>query len=632
MNGVKEHNIFELLGSAEKNLRKLMQRTVEAYPLEWIVVHEALQNARDAIQKSKVKEGKISITMDLSEQKVTVVDNGQGFPHDITLLGIGGTDKDKDDWKIQGHQGVGLKAVLLSTDRFVVESVIDGSKWVVTCEDAYRYLEQPTNLMEQPVVSVNAANGTLVTYRFPEKYVSEFLKLIHEYSKQVHDNIAANDIDKMLVALAWYFRSYSYAADVNRLQGFKDIKSIKIVVDIQRGEHVPPEFEGELRNLLGASRNLHIEFGNKHWDIRDAVGLIAKRKPRPSIVDYDIPDGGKFPTFNENIIWTKTFTSKDGYKTLLSNSGLREPPRPESYESLFERVLGITVCIGDLKKIRALLIENPRHFIAAQGIPSSHLIRDPTRGGELTYNRNIHFIINVDARLNYGKQNITDTRLLHDISEFYTDAYRATLKNISKSIVGTEVVDAGAGSYAEKDEDIDKNILARDHLPLDFLSLKREPKDENAVIALFYELTGRGHLEDYYTYSLHGKSRYDGRMIIKHSGMTKLPKPHTDQDLAVIEFKQRTSLLIDDFENDKKISKEIHLLIVWENDFSESTGYQVVDIEYTPDDDRRFPKVRHCLKDKMTGWHIQMLILKDVVAEIARSLKTAETSSKHGEK
>jgi len=622
VNGVKTHNIFELLGSAEENLRRLMQRTVEAYPLEWIVVHEALQNARDAIQKSTVERGTISIKMELSEQKVTVVDNGRGFPPDITLLGIGGTDKDRDDWKIQGHQGVGLKAVLLSTDLFIVESVVDKSKWVVTCNNAYRYVKEPVTLVEQPIVSVEAPNGTTVIYRFPWKCVSEFVKMIYEYSKQVSDNIAENNLDKMLIAIEWYFRSYSYAGDVNRLQGFGDIKPIKIVVDIQSGDSVPSEFEGELRDIFVASKNLHVEFDNKHWDIQYAVNLIPAGRPKPSIVDYDIPNGGKFPAFNENIIWTKTFTNKDGYKTLLQNSSLKEQPDVEYYESFFGRILGITVYIGSLLKVKELLIENPRHFVAADGIPSSHFIRDPTKGGELTYNRNVHCIINVNARLNYGKQNITDTRLLHIISEFYTDAYRATLKNISKSIVGTEVVDAGAGGYAERDKDIDIDILTRDPIPLDFLSLKREPKDENAVIALFYELIGRGYLEGYNTYSLHGKSRYNGRIIIKHSGMKELPEPQTDQDLAVVEFKQKTSLLIDDFENDRKNSREIHLLVVWENDFSDNPGYQVVDIKYTPDDDRRFPRVKHCLKDKMTGWHIQMLILKDVINDIAKEIET----------
>jgi hypothetical protein len=100
-------------------------------------------------------------------------------------------------------------------------------------------------------------------------------------------------------------------------------------------------------------------------------------------------------------------------------------------------------------------------------------------------------------------------------------------------------------------------------------------------------------------------------MMIKHSGMQTIPTPQVDNDLAVVEFKQSTKGLIDDFENDKKIAKEIHLLVAWENDFDENTGYQVVDIEYTPDDARRFFGVKKCLKDKMSGWHIQMLILKD---------------------
>ena len=114
-----------------------MTRTVEAYPPEWLIVHEAIQNARDAIQKCDLPEGLIDVTLDLSDQAVSVRDNGCGFSHDILLLGIGGTDKENADWTIQGNQGVGLKAVLLSTSDFKLESVRAKRKWTVTCKEAY---------------------------------------------------------------------------------------------------------------------------------------------------------------------------------------------------------------------------------------------------------------------------------------------------------------------------------------------------------------------------------------------------------------------------------------------------------------------------------------------------------------
>ena len=123
-----------------QNIRKLLQKTVDTYPLEWKVVHEILQNAKDAIQK-RGEAGRIDITLDVSSQSVSVTDNGRGFPFDLDLLGIGGTDKDEEsDWRINGNQGVGIKAVIFSTSSFKLNSVTEGMRWQAWIDNANAYL------------------------------------------------------------------------------------------------------------------------------------------------------------------------------------------------------------------------------------------------------------------------------------------------------------------------------------------------------------------------------------------------------------------------------------------------------------------------------------------------------------
>jgi hypothetical protein len=73
--GLKEYNIFDLVGKTKENLRKLMSRTVEAYPVEWITVHEAIQNARDAIQKCTLPQGEVDVSLNLDNQTVKVTDS-----------------------------------------------------------------------------------------------------------------------------------------------------------------------------------------------------------------------------------------------------------------------------------------------------------------------------------------------------------------------------------------------------------------------------------------------------------------------------------------------------------------------------------------------------------------------------
>ena len=80
-------SFVDLLNVAD-NLRKLATLTVETYPNPWKVVHETLQNAKDAIRRAN-HPGKIDIVLDVTSQPVTVLDNGTGFPIDDSLWDSG---------------------------------------------------------------------------------------------------------------------------------------------------------------------------------------------------------------------------------------------------------------------------------------------------------------------------------------------------------------------------------------------------------------------------------------------------------------------------------------------------------------------------------------------------------------
>ena len=164
----------QLLNGA--NLRKLAARTVETYPTAWKVVHEALQNAKDAVRRSK-RKGNISILLDVAEQRVTVRDDGDGFPRNIELLGFGGTDKDTDDdWALNGRQGVGLKAVILSTSVFTIDAITSEGQWGVKIKDADKFIGGGEPVFEITELQENSGPlGTTVSYAFSDPLVSEFV-------------------------------------------------------------------------------------------------------------------------------------------------------------------------------------------------------------------------------------------------------------------------------------------------------------------------------------------------------------------------------------------------------------------------------------------------------------------------
>ena len=165
-------------------------------------------------------------------------------------------------------------------------------------------------------------------------------------------------------------------------------------------------------------------------------------------------------------------------------------------------------------------------------------------------------------------------------------------------------------------------VLSRPTLANNLLNFKRVPRDENALIAIFFELLGNAHLTGYHFYSMSQKATYDGRAAIKLSNMAEVPIPSTDSDLKNVEFKLEVSDLIDDFEQDVKSPSEIQLVVVWNDTIKANiTDYQVLDIDHTSDADRRIDgveKVLHCKRQNRT---IQMLVMQEFLHEFVVSDK-----------
>ena len=266
------------------------------------------------------------------------------------------------------------------------------------------------------------------------------------------------------------------------------------------------------------------------------------------------------------------------------------------------------------------LLGPPRQFIAANGVPTVHVLSGPTRGGEASYvANNIHFIANIAARLNYGKQTIANPRLVGLVSQFFDDAVRATLKNVASSIVGLQIGTSTADDI-EVQGAYETNILQREELAGGALSFKRVPHDENALIAIFSELLGRGYLTGYHVYSLSQRSRYDGLAAMKLRNQDSVPIPTTDADLQNIEFKLRLRDLVADFEDQAKSPADISLVVVWDPNLPpEITDFEIVDIEHTQDADRALDGVNYCLHCKREARFIQLLALRDVIDRLSHS-------------
>jgi hypothetical protein len=601
----------------EENLRKLAGRTVETYPTEWRVVHEALQNAKDAIRRGN-RPGTIRIELDVSRQSVTVSDDGIGFPPDRNLLGFGGTDKDDDpDAGIAGRQGVGLKAVILATSAFRLSSVHERQSWTLRIDNADTYLQgaDPDFDMSDPVPSEEPP-GTQLEYEFRNTPVTEMLTdVLAQHLEDVDDALAVDRLERLKFALEIYFRSYTYAGDVNALLGVLPGPEIRVVLVIRSTGAPTGQLHSDLADQL-ETNPIEAEFPAKHWDVEEAVARTARGRPRATVLSQVLPPGGSLGRYGESYLYVGKLATDAGYRGLLDNPNLRRPIDALQYQRLFEQLRGVYVAIGSRAVLERYLGGAPRQFIAADGTPSAHVLPGPQRGGEATYvANNIHFIANVDAKLNYGKQTIPNPRLVGQVASFFADAVRATLRNVAISIVGSQLTTSTADDLEDRLM-TEQDVVARPLLANGHLYFKREPRDEDAVIAIFFELIGRGFLSGFEFYSMSQKARYDGRAAISLVGESSVPVPQVDAELRNVEFKVDLMSLIDDFEHEYKLPQDIQLIVVWNDALrADVVDYQVVDIEHTEDADRRMDGVEKGLHCKRQQRMVQMIVLSDLVRD-----------------
>jgi len=621
-------------------LKHSIEKTVETYPNEWIVIHEALQNAIDAIQRSGKSQGHVKILMDLDNETVAVEDDGEGFPFDISLFGFGASNKDPSDYRISGEIGVGIKTVIASTKDFelwatyIDEKTGTLKKWHCIITDGYRFLKGlkddiDINYDDPVEVDKEGETGTKVKYSFPEgeRRVLEFLlrQIYDGYFSigRIHDDLAKDITDKLKLAIEHYFRTTGYAANVNNLLNVYSSVPTEITIAISCGTNSLKLLPEEFRKIFKNKGLLTVTFRNTYWDVEEVIN--RSKKPRPALIGYPTKtpfpgEGGYIGSYNTNFIYVQKFTEWSEIQKLISNPRSRPPPDPSYYKTYFERyVAGIYLVVGGREALRKYLLDFPRsRFIAASGIPSSHDIHTPTDVGGLGYINNICFIVNIKQKLTYGKQTIKNPWLLGRMYEFFKDAFRATLTHSAQCISGRVY------EYPPILVTSPTEVISRPDLNLPISKIKKIPQEEVELIALFFELVGRGYIKDYDIWALSTREPYDGKVLIHYEGISINP-PHSDKDLNNMEFKVYLSDLIDDFETGRKLSSDLHLIIVWEDDFDEKYPTGHLSYEVIPAESSILLKeyslkhVNKVLRDRRIGTEIPILEIKQIVEDIRSS-------------
>ena len=114
---------MNFLTPTNNNIRKSIRDIDDCYANDWDVLAELIQNAVDAINETKKKNGKIIIEVNCQNNSITVEDNGIGIEEEILpdLLRPFSTNKENKEGAI-GEKGVGLTFAIFQTNLFTIQS------------------------------------------------------------------------------------------------------------------------------------------------------------------------------------------------------------------------------------------------------------------------------------------------------------------------------------------------------------------------------------------------------------------------------------------------------------------------------------------------------------------------------
>lgn len=603
-------------------LRTSAKNQLDSYAEEWIVIFEAVQNALDAVED--VKNPKVRIIFDIADNRVSIYDNGKGFPPDKNFFGLGkGSKFNLNRPSIRGEHGVGIKMVILCSKQFELITRSANKLWYARFDDGYEFLDQKEfeyfDEDYQEVERLPEEFNTLVEYSFPPSEskplrvvsVRNFIRnLLQDYATVTPFELYTKRKARTPLYVEHYFRTHSYTGDVNRLFDNKKPAQIEIVIKKDSSlsdSQISKTYPSYLVEYWQETPT--IKFPSKYWDLTE---LYDNPTNKGFLSEDMLRSFNPNRKFGDSRLWVLKITDKKQMKDLLINPDVTDYYPSNHFDVLInKRITGIYIIVGSASKsgkynINKMLLGKPNQIIAADGVLTTNQIRTPKRGRNQNYLNNIHFVVNINERVNYGKQGVKNPKLLSDVYLYFEEIYVKTLVDLAVSVAGKQ-------SKAPALDDPEVVVTELPDLKGN-LSIKKAPWHESTLIAILYELIGKGLISGIETYHLSSFDQYDGKVSIIQPRSKSFKKIHRDADLLNVEFKIKLIDLIDDFENGVKDMADMALAVIWEQGLPTGTSkYHIIDLEMSKYEGLKITGVTEVLSD-MNGNEVPLLNLRKFLA------------------
>lgn len=511
---------LDFLSPSIGQIRHQIRNIIESYSHDWDLIAELTQNSVDAIRIRAPAMGEIGLVIDAPARRIEVSDNGCGIsPSDLpSLLGPFSSDKEGETDLI-GQKGVGISFVIFCSSLFKIETHHQDGSAAASISDAAAWVQSHTE--DLPKLSFSdfpsgQSLGTTVSVTLPPNAQLNLFELTFEQLE-------------MLV------RTRTAIGDTNTIWGSDPDKEVRLTfVDLDGNRTSRKISHTYFLPTSKLSKSQYISlYEFREWNNGDRTDAQKRRKLRDKIVHVA---GQKVQAGRTIRYWAcfaptrRSWDLVSVHSKLISNDilDLRPVERLEAYGN-------------------ADYLFSGGMYTSTRGMPTG--IRSDMRPrGSAGYLPNF-FIIVDDPHLSFdiGRKSIPGRQLgmLRDIA---SDVFRDLLNSIKRYIGGEPEVDGS---------DWDRTATFNDIRGMPDLHsertrfIKRPSSQEATIVAIFFELLGRGDLDGFEPYVSGYKNRYDLYSMYKQADV-------------VVEFKYALSSLFRDFDDEKKLFDEVDIAVVWE--------------------------------------------------------------------
>jgi hypothetical protein len=621
-------------------IRDEITEILRSYHQTYDHLQELIQNAVDAcedayeinLQKSQKYKPRIEVTFDLDNNRITVDDNGTGMNKDTLkkyyFTPFAGRKKRSPSGKLRrGEKGVGATFLSYGSHRIWVSTKpMDNPNTYNACELAggIDWIRDYSGALSMPRVNPVDAHPDLASHKHGTIIVIDLnnltnLRTLAKHGRTVKDWEA---ILRLFTAIGFIGIGIDGPAPTDFLRALRvDVKVIESGITtaekIDTG-YLYPHLVKDVTWIR--AKDIKRQAGNNR--------PVSRCSMRDMIIEWYGQDQIKqMLTEKLNNPKQQRFADK---KDAIIQAIDRHKPRAYvgfTYSAEFWDVVNKRIFQTSRSEItHGMIFATRTHRVGGNvGIDFS--------GNTTDFNR-FSLVIDMDeVPPDIGRKSIPYE--ICDVAQLIADAVHDSLRQNKDCLKPSP--SSGAAIGAIQVDDI-RHMAVDEGTDLDVdgkldLALVKEPREEQDVIALFFELLGKGHIKGYRVFATKLNEKYDSvaefslekdpayfydetanRLGIPEERFDEMGGTMRSPRKQILEFKHNSDQLINDVEYLVKDVKDIHWLVCWDiGSRHERLGIDIVDVtEPAQKNHRWYYGETHLLTDQAHS-NIRIIALKSVV-------------------